>query len=175
MDLNPFSFEFHEDPYSSYRWLREHAPLHYHPTLDFYTLARFRDVVAASQDWRTYSSAEGTLVERLNPQLFEATPMMIFMDPPRHDRLRKLVSSGFTARRVGALEPFIRATAGACSMRSPTRAAATSSRSSRRRPAQRRGGNRRRRQHALERRRLKSSRVASHTTASTNPVASGCT
>ena len=111
MDLNPFSFEFHEDPYPTYGWLRTHAPLHYHATLDFYTLARFRDVVAASQDWRTYSSAEGTLVERLNPQLFEATPMMIFMDPPRHDRLRKLVSSVFTPRRVGSLEPFIRATA----------------------------------------------------------------
>ena len=111
MDLNPFSFEFHEDPYPTYGWLRTHAPLHYHATLDFYTLARFRDVVAASQDWRTYSSAEGTLVERLNPQLFEATPMVIFMDPPRHDRLRKLVSSVFTPRRVGNLEPFIRATA----------------------------------------------------------------
>ena len=111
MDLNPFSFEFHEDPYPTYGWLRTHAPLHYHATLDFYTLARFRDVVAASQDWRTYSSAEGTLVERLNPQLFEATPMMIFMDPPRHDRLRKLVSSVFTPRRVGSLEPFISATA----------------------------------------------------------------
>ncbi len=111
MDLNPFSFEFHEDPYPTYAWLRTHAPLHYHPTLDFYTLARFRDVVAASQDWHTYSSAEGTLVERLDPRLFEATPMMIFMDPPRHDRSRKLVSSVFTPRRVGNLEPFIRATA----------------------------------------------------------------
>jgi cytochrome P450 len=111
MELNPFSFEFHADPYPTYRWLRTQAPLHYHPTLDFYTLARFRDVVAASQDWRTYSSAEGTLVERLDPRLFEVRPMMLFMDPPRHDRLRKLVSSVFTPRRVGALEPFIRATA----------------------------------------------------------------
>ena len=111
MDLNPFAHEFHEDPYPTYRWLRDQAPLHYHPTLDFYTLARFRDVVAASQDWRTYSSAEGTVVERLNPRLLEATPMMIFMDPPRHDRLRKLVSSVFTPRRVAALEPFVRATA----------------------------------------------------------------
>jgi cytochrome P450 len=111
MELNPFSFEFHENPYPTYAWLRTHAPLHYHPTLDFYTLARFRDVVAASQDWHTYSSAEGTLVERLDPGLFEATPMMIFMDPPRHDRLRKLVSSVFTPRRVAGLEPFIRATA----------------------------------------------------------------
>jgi cytochrome P450 len=111
MDLNPFSFAFHADPYPTYHWLRTQAPLHYHPTLQFYTLARFRDVVAASQDWRTYSSAEGTLVERLDPRLFEAQPMMLFLDPPRHDRLRKLVSSVFTPRRVADLEPFMRATA----------------------------------------------------------------
>ena len=35
MELNPLSFEFHEDPYPTYAWLRTHAPLHYHPTLDF--------------------------------------------------------------------------------------------------------------------------------------------
>jgi cytochrome P450 len=111
MDLNPFSYEFHDDPYPTYAWLRDHAPLYYNPDLDFYALSRFRDVLAASQDWRTYSSAEGTLVERLDPRMFEATPMMIFMDPPRHDRLRGLVSSVFTPRRIAALEPFIRSLA----------------------------------------------------------------
>ena len=34
--------------------------------------------------------------------------MMIFQDPPRHDRLRKLVSRAFTPRRVAGLEPFVR-------------------------------------------------------------------
>ena len=108
MDLNPFSYEFHEDPYPTYRWLRDHAPLYYNADLEFYALSRFRDVLAASQDWRTYSSAEGTTVERMSPEMFEATPMMIFMDPPRHDRLRKLVSTVFTPRRIAELEPFIR-------------------------------------------------------------------
>jgi cytochrome P450 len=36
--------------------------------------------------------------------------MMIFLDPPRHDRLRKLVSRAFTPRRLAALEAFVRTT-----------------------------------------------------------------
>jgi cytochrome P450 len=110
MNLNPFSYEFHEDPYPTYRWLREQAPLYYNGELGFYALSRFNDVLEASRDWATYSSAEGTTVERMDPHLFEALPMMIFMDPPRHDRLRKLVSSVFTPRRIADLEPFVRST-----------------------------------------------------------------
>lgn len=110
MDLNPFAHEFHEDPYPTYRWLRTHAPLYRNPQLDFYALSRFRDVVAASLDWETYSSSEGTTVERLDARLFDHTPMIIFLDPPRHDRLRRLVSRVFTPRRVAGLEPFIRDT-----------------------------------------------------------------
>lgn len=108
MELNPFSYEFHENPYPVYAYLRDQAPLYYNPKLDFYALSRFRDVLQASLDWQTYSSREGVTLERIDTQLFEATPMMIFMDPPRHDRLRKLVSSAFTPRRIAELEPFVR-------------------------------------------------------------------
>lgn len=111
MDLNPFSYAFHEDPYPTYRWLRDHAPLYRNEGLGFWALSRYRDVLAASYDWQTYSSAEGTTVERWDPAMFEHMPMMIFLDPPRHDRLRKLVSRVFTQRRVADLEPSIRATA----------------------------------------------------------------
>lgn len=34
-------------------------------------------------------------------------PMMILMDPPRHDQLRALVSRAFTCRRVAALNEGI--------------------------------------------------------------------
>src|SRR5204862_3876754 len=108
VELNPFSYEFHEDPYPTYHWLREHAPLYRNERMRFWALSRFADVMAAFVDWQTYSSAEGVLLERLDPAYLEATPMMIFQDPPRHDRLRKLVSRVFTPRRVAELEPFVR-------------------------------------------------------------------
>src|SRR5262245_35718602 len=111
MEVNPFAYEFHEDPYPTYAWLREHAPLYRNDTLDFCALSRFSDGFGALIDWQTYSSAQGITLERLDPRKLEMTPMMIFQDPPRHDRQRKLVSRAFTPRRVAGLEPFIRATA----------------------------------------------------------------
>jgi cytochrome P450 len=111
MELNPFAHEFHDDPYPTYRWLRDEAPIYHNAALDFWALSRARDVREATLDWATYSSAEGTTLERLDTTAFAERPMMIFMDPPRHDRLRALVSRAFTPRRVAALEPFIRATA----------------------------------------------------------------
>ena len=110
VELNPFSWEFHEDPHPTYRWLRDNAPLYENPSLGFFALSRYADVREASADWATYSSAEGTTVERVDARMFETAPMMIFMDPPRHDRLRRLVSRAFTPRRIASLEGFVRAT-----------------------------------------------------------------
>jgi cytochrome P450 len=108
MELNPFAWEFHEDPYPTYRWLRDHAPIYRNDRMDFWALSRFRDVMGAFVDWQTYSSVGGLVLERLDPVYLEMAPIMILMDPPRHDRLRKLVSRAFTPRRVASLEPFVR-------------------------------------------------------------------
>ncbi len=108
MELDPYSYAFHEDPYPTYGWLRDEAPLYHNERLGFYALSRFRDVARASLDHATYSSAHGTLVEDIDPRLLEASPMMIFMDPPRQSRLRKLVSRAFTPHAITRLEPSIR-------------------------------------------------------------------
>ena len=110
-ELDPYAYAFHEDPYPTYRWLRDHAPAHHNERLGFYALSRWRDVLDASLDPTTYSSARGTLVQDIDPALLEAMPMMIFMDPPRQTRLRKLVGKVFTPRAMAALEPAIRALA----------------------------------------------------------------
>jgi cytochrome P450 len=110
MELNPFSYDFHADPYPTYRWLREHAPVYRNPALDFWALSRWDDVLAASLAHDVYSSARGTVLE-MDRSMSEGFPIIIFMDPPRQTRLRRLVSKAFTPARIAALEPFIRATA----------------------------------------------------------------
>jgi cytochrome P450 len=108
MKLDPFSREFHADPYPTYAWLREYEPCHRSDD-GWYALSRYDDVLAASQQPLLYSSAEGTSIEALDTATMP--PMMIFMDPPDHDILRKLVIRVFTPRAVADLESFVRATA----------------------------------------------------------------
>ena len=107
MEYNPFSDAVQADPYPIYRWLRDEAPCYYDAELDFYALSRFEDVWNATLDWRTYSSALGPLIENkgeLPGEFFS----VLGMDPPRHTRIRNLVSRGFTPRRIAALEPAVR-------------------------------------------------------------------
>ena len=112
MELDPFSHEFHEDPYPTYRWLRDNEPCYRNENLGFYALSRYADVLDASQQPLLYSSADGTMVEPFDTRCM--LPMMIFMDPPEHDVQRKLVSRAFTPRAISDLEPFVRATAINC-------------------------------------------------------------
>ena len=99
-------------PHDGFDWLREHEPVSYHTTaegFDFYALTRYEDVVAAGKDWKNFSSAKGFVVEDLEGG---AELMMAAMDPPRHNSIRRLVSQGFTPRRVIKLEDHIREIAG---------------------------------------------------------------
>jgi cytochrome P450 len=112
MELDPFSHEFHDDPYPVYQWLRDNEPCYRNDKVGFYALSRYSDVIDASQQPLRYSSAEGTTIEMLDTHAL--LPMMIFMDPPEHDVQRKLVSRAFTPRAILELEPFVRATAIEC-------------------------------------------------------------
>lgn len=109
--LNPFDYAFHQDPYPTYKRLRDEDPCHHNPDLGFWALTRYGDVLDASRDWETFSSADGPMIEKIDREFFELLPMMIALDPPRHDQLRALVSRVFTPRRVGGLEEQVRAIA----------------------------------------------------------------
>jgi cytochrome P450 len=106
-EYDPFSYELDQDPYPTYRWMRDHAPLYQSERLDFFALTRFEDNYQALIDPVTYSSSHGTSLEFMDTPK-PNTGLMIWMDPPRHTRYRKLVSKAFTPAKIGALEPMIR-------------------------------------------------------------------
>jgi cytochrome P450 len=109
LDFDPFAYGFHEDPYPIYRALREQAPVYRNDELGFWALSRHADVLAAFKDPATFSNAGGVSLE-MGALGEDASAVLSFlgMDPPRHTRMRGLVSKGFTPRRVAALEPRIR-------------------------------------------------------------------
>jgi cytochrome P450 len=104
---DPYAEEMQLDPYPAYATFRDDEPCTYNPEMDFYALFRFEDVWRATLDWETYSSSLGPTLENRG-EIDGELMSIIGMDPPRHTRLRNLVSRGFTARRIGELEPQVR-------------------------------------------------------------------
>jgi cytochrome P450 len=107
MLYDPYSRAIQEDPFPTYHHFLEHEPCTHNPTMDFYALFRFEDVWDATLDWKTHSSSLGPPLENRGQfpgELFS----IIGMDPPRHTRLRNLVSRGFTPKRIAALEEEVR-------------------------------------------------------------------
>src|SRR5262245_52195796 len=109
VEYNPYAYEIHEDPYPTYSALREHAPIYRNEELDFWARSRHADVLAAFKDTETFSNDHGVSLdpESWGPQAPLGTSFLA-LDPPRHTRLRGLVSKGFTPRRVAELERRIR-------------------------------------------------------------------
>ena len=109
MQFSPLSQDFFDDPYDTYRWLRDEAPCYRNDELGFWALSRFDDIVAAHRDWKTFSNAHGLRLDQLkDPENRAANLNIIFMDPPAHERMRKLVSRAFTPRAITRMEPVAR-------------------------------------------------------------------
>jgi hypothetical protein len=112
IEFDPFDYAFHEDPYPVYRALRAEAPVYWNQALRFWALSRHADVLAGFKDWERFTNTGGISLE-VGELSADSTAVLsiLAMDPPRHDRIRALVSKGFTPRRVADLEPSIRALA----------------------------------------------------------------
>ena len=105
---DPFDFEIDTDPYPIWKRLRDERPLYHNERYDFYALSRFEDVERSLVDWRTYSSARGTVLELIKSGMEVPRGSIIFEDPPDHDLHRGLLSRVFTPRKMGAIEPKVR-------------------------------------------------------------------
>jgi cytochrome P450 len=106
--FDPYDYAFQEDPYPTYARLRAEDPLHHNEQHDFWVLTRHADVQHAFRTEGVFSNAMGVSIDKSawGP---DAHKVMSFlgMDPPRQNRLRSLVSKGFTPRRVTELTPQI--------------------------------------------------------------------
>ena len=95
-------------PHDVFDWLRENAAVAWNPLEGddgFWNLVRHADVVYASRHHEIFSSARGTNIEDAHGGWELA---MVNMDPPKHTRIRSLVSKGFHPRTISAMEPHIR-------------------------------------------------------------------
>lgn len=107
LSYQPFGRDTWRDPFPLYARLREEDPVHRSPH-GFWVLSRFDDVFAAARDTDTYSSAQGLTFVNEKESL-SLPPTLVMMDPPDHSKYRRLVSRGFTPRRVAEIEPAVRA------------------------------------------------------------------
>ena len=90
------------DPFPAFTWMREHAPAYYDEASGVWGITRYADIREISKDPDTFSNAGG-----IRPDS-DALPMMIDTDAPEHVRRRRLVSEGFTPRRIRESEEGIR-------------------------------------------------------------------
>ncbi len=104
---DPYDYDIDSNPHSVWKRMRDDAPVYRNEKFDFYALSRFHDVMTASLDTKTFSSAYGTVLELMTDEPGDS-PMMIFLDAPKHTQLRKLVSRAFSPRRISQLETNIR-------------------------------------------------------------------
>ncbi|MCD2261179.1 cytochrome P450 [Dietzia aurantiaca] len=106
--FSPYDYAVHEDPYPFYARLRNEAPVYRNAELDFWALSKYSDVREAFRDPEVFSSGRGVSLDpaAYGPHAYK-TMSFLAMDDPRHARLRRLVSKGFTSRRVDALREGI--------------------------------------------------------------------
>jgi cytochrome P450 len=70
------------------------------PETTYYSITRHADIVEASRHADLYCSGKGTNIADLTPEFNEFFGSMINMDDPRHARMRRIVSRGFTPRQL---------------------------------------------------------------------------
>src|SRR5580704_9218410 len=104
---DPYDFDIDSDPYPVWKRLRDERPLYHNERYDFFALSRFDDVERSLVDWKTGSSARGSVLELIKNGI-EMPGSIIFEDPPGHDIHRGLLSRVFTPRKMNAIEPQVR-------------------------------------------------------------------
>ena len=103
--FNPLAPEVISNPYGFYKAYRETAPVYKTP-LGFWLMTAHEHVSSILSDRRFGRdfARETTVINgpdaMQDPLNIAMSKMVLFLDPPDHPRLRKLMSQAFSARRV---------------------------------------------------------------------------
>ena len=106
-DLEKLTPEFYDDPYPTYRALREYAPVKRLPNGSYF-LTRYDDLVTVYKTTRAYSSDKKV---EFAPKYGESllyehhTTSLVFNDPPAHTRVRRLIMGALSPRAIAEMEP----------------------------------------------------------------------
>jgi len=105
-DLRCLPQSFYDDPYPTYRALRETAPVHRLPDGGIF-LTRFADMERVYKDTGMFSSDKKIEFKPkfgASPLYEHHTTSLIFNDPPLHTRVRRLINGALTPRVIADLE-----------------------------------------------------------------------
>ena len=98
-------------PHDVFTELRARGSVHFHPPVEgrlgitpipFWSIVAHGEIQQANRDWKTFASTDGPMLAP-NP-LISAGRSLITLDPPDHVEMRRIISSEFTPRMIGALE-----------------------------------------------------------------------
>jgi len=103
--FNLFNDNFFDDPYPTYRILREKAPAYFDTQSGMWLITRYADVDRATNDFEIFSSCRGNVTVD--------SPMRVgktlgSLDPPRHDELRRVIQRALSPARMNAMVPIVR-------------------------------------------------------------------
>ena len=114
-DLDPFSPEFRADPFTAYARLRElEAPLVWLPQYSIWVVSRYEPVRAVLGDWKRFSNAGGGGIKNYFLEKPWRRPSLILeVDPPEHQRTRKVLMQALAPERLQQLRPIFEAQADA--------------------------------------------------------------
>ncbi|MCL9758097.1 cytochrome P450 [Frankia sp. AiPa1] len=102
--INVLDPDFYVDPWESYRWLRDRAPVFWDPVQRLWVLSRFADVMAAEKNTERYSSFAGS-----RPHIdLRTDESMINLDDPEHHEARVVVAPRFAPRAMRGHEAYVR-------------------------------------------------------------------
>ena len=108
-DIEALPRSFHERPYPHYCALQEFAPVKRLPNGSYF-LTRYQDLAVAYRNSKAFSSDKQA---EFGPKFGDSllyehhTSSLVFNDPPRHTRVRRLIADALVPRAVTAMEPAL--------------------------------------------------------------------